>query len=55
MILTVLTCNNDKTKKFLFKTSLYGLKYYKINKKWSENASNKVQKSKIFLPHPPQP
>ena len=40
----------SKTKKFLFKTSLYGLKYYKIVKKWSENASSKVQKSKIFLP-----
>ena len=40
----------SKTKKFLSKTSLYGLKYYKIVKKWSENASSKVQKSKIFLP-----
>ena len=39
----------SKTKKFLSKTSLYGLKYYKIVKKWSENASSKVQKSKIFL------
>ena len=40
----------SKTKKFLFKTSLYGLKYYKIDNKWSENASSEVQKSKIFLP-----
>ena len=32
----------SKTKKFLSKTSLYGLKYYKIVKKWSENASSKV-------------
>ena len=26
------------------------MKYYKIVKKWSENASREVQKSKIFLP-----
>ena len=41
-------------------TRVYGLKYYKIVKKWSENASREVQKSKVFLPrgrgpHPPQP
>ena len=37
----------SKTKKFLFKTSLYGLKYYKIVKKWSENASREVQNQKF--------
>ena len=40
----------SKTKKFLFKTSVYGLKYYKIAKKWCENTSREVQKYKIFLP-----
>ena len=29
--------------------SLYGFNYYKSIKKWSENASSKVYKSKIFL------
>ena len=39
----------------------WSLKYYKIVKKWPENASKEVQKSKIFLPRrrghpiPPRP
>ena len=40
----------SKTKKFLFKTSLYKLKYYKIVKKWSENASSEVKNRKFSYP-----